>query len=250
MDIKGIMLEQLARDYACSIVDITSRRNVFVEARKLSNSRYFAEDTSFLRVLCINSKLVFFADPVLYSWVRERFDGFPGQWFFNIQTLKEVDNILNRYGYQIHPFSHHNYIPGDHFASSDNTEEPVDFRIKWVEKADIPGLREENRFWNSFCFNSDVPDMLGAIAEKDGTYIGAAGVRASSENLWEMGVDVLETAQGKGVATTLVRVLKDELLQRGKVPYYGTAESHIKSQKVAVKAGFVPAWAEVYTRKI
>lgn len=68
--------------------------------------------------------------------------------------------------------------------------------------------------------------------------------------MWQIGINVLEGAEEKGVAKTVVKALKNEILRRGKVPFYGTVESHIISQKVALASGFYPAFAEVKIRKI
>ena len=54
-------------------------------------------------------------------------------------------------------------------------------------------------------------------------------------------------AEGMGIGTTLVAMLKNAVLDRGVLPFYGTSVSHIASQRVAVKAGFLPAWAELIT---
>jgi hypothetical protein len=43
--------------------------------------------------------------------------------------------------------------------------------------------------------------------------------------------------------------LKQEIIARGKVPYYGTAESHAVSRNVAIASGFLPAWCEIQVRK-
>ena len=48
----------------------------------------------------------------------------------------------------------------------------------------------------------------------------------------------------------LVSLLRNEILREGKVPFYGAAVSHAISQSIAVRAGFVPAWAELTTRRI
>ena len=50
-----------------------------------------------------------------------------------------------------------------------------------------------------------------------------------------------------GVVVTL---LKNEILRRGILPYYGTSMSHLASQRLALAAGFVPAWAELTTSVI
>lgn len=44
----------------------------------------------------------------------------------------------------------------------------------------------------------------------------------------------------------LVEIIKNEILNMGKLPFYGTAMSHIASQRVALNAGFYPAWIELY----
>ena len=52
-----------------------------------------------------------------------------------------------------------------------------------------------------------------------------------------------------GIGSMLVVILKNEILDLGRLPFYGTAMSHISSQKVALNAGFYPAWAELYCEK-
>ena len=43
---------------------------------------------------------------------------------------------------------------------------------------------------------------------------------------------------------------KNEILDMGRLPFYGTSMSHIASQRVAYNAGFYPAWAELYCEKV
>ena len=70
------------------------------------------------------------------------------------------------------------------------------------------------------------------------------------ERLWQIGVNVLPSHRGRGLAAGLTALLKDELLRRGIVPFYGTAQSHIFSLNTARNAGFRPAWAEVWARPL
>ena len=51
-------------------------------------------------------------------------------------------------------------------------------------------------------------------------------------------------------AQVLYDIIKNEILNRGKLPFYGTSMSHIASQRVALGAGFVPAWSELYCEAI
>jgi len=50
--------------------------------------------------------------------------------------------------------------------------------------------------------------------------------------------------KGKGVGTGLVYLLKNEISNRGKIPYYGTSSSNIHSWKIALNCGFYPVWIE------
>ena len=52
------------------------------------------------------------------------------------------------------------------------------------------------------------------------------------------------------VGSTLVRLLAQDIIVQGAVPYYGTSMSHIASQRVAHRAGFVAAWAELIAEEI
>ena len=111
MDIKNTTYKLLATDFNCTVDELKSPDNIFIERSTHSLNRYFAGESQFLRVLCIKNKLVFNVDKAIMPWCRKTFSKYPGQWFFNFQTLKTVETILNKHSYQIHPHSHHNYIP-------------------------------------------------------------------------------------------------------------------------------------------
>ena len=68
--------------------------------------------------------------------------------------------------------------------------------------------------------------------------------------MWQIGINVDPDAKAKGIGKMLVSLLKNEILEMNRLPYYGTSMSHIASQKVALGAGFTPAWAELVTDRI
>lgn len=51
----------------------------------------------------------------------------------------------------------------------------------------------------------------------------------------------------KGIATALVATLKNKIIDLNVLPYYSTAVSHVISQKVAIKAGFIQVFTELVT---
>lgn len=115
----------------------------------------------------------------------------------------------------------------------------------WYERDEIAQFAGDGRFSEAFAFCPDAPDMLGVAAVQNGEILAMAGASADSPYLWQLGINVLPHARGRGIGAALIARLKNAVIARGKLPYYGTAVSHIASQRVALKAGFLPAWAEL-----
>lgn len=119
--------------------------------------------------------------------------------------------------------------------------------MKWYEKDDIEIFRGDSRFWEALLFDEKTPDMLAVCAVDGDTILGMASVTRDGDLLWQIGVNVTAEGQGKGVGAYVTALLKEEVLKRGIIPTYATAESHIKSQKVAFWAGFEPAFYEIFS---
>lgn len=58
-------------------------------------------------------------------------------------------------------------------------------------------------------------------------------------------LDMLPEYRRRGIAATLTSSLAVEILERGKVPFYCSAWSNIRSVRNAIKSGFIPAWVEM-----
>ncbi len=98
---------------------------------------------------------------------------------------------------------------------------------------------------NALCADRKELDVLGIGAYDCGTLIGFAACSADCETMWQIGVDVLPKYRRRGVAAALTSGLAVEILRRGKVPFYCSAWSNIRSVRNAVKSGFLPAWVEM-----
>src|SRR5574344_462 len=66
---------------------------------------------------------------------------------------------------------------------------------------------------------------------------------------WQIGIDVLPEYRRKGIASSLTSALAAEVIKRGKVPFYCSAWSNIRSVKNAIRSGFRPAWVQVMAKK-
>ena len=166
----------------------------------------------------------------------------------DVQMLESEQLLLNdrlhEDGYQIetvHPFF---------IADTASKEDVGNYEIRWYEGDEIEQFRGDDRFGEAYAFCSDAPDVIGVAAIYNGNIWGMAGASCDSPTMWQIGINVGKQHGHSGIGKMLVMLLKNEILKRGILPYYGTSMSHIASQRVALGAGFVPAWAELATSRI
>ena len=239
---KEILYQQLSLDYCCPVEEVTDSANHFHVYQPLEGRRRFNEEKGcFLKVVSLKNKLLFTGAPEILEWCETQYAAFPGEWFMEPKTILPLNEKLKEYGHSVthlHPF----YI-----ATEKSALDPVDYDIVIYRGQEIEQFRGDGRMDEAFSFQPAAPDMIGAGAWKDGRFLGMAGASADSPTMWQIGINVDPTAKGLGIGPTLVAALKNEILDLGILPYYGTSVSHINSQRVAQKAGFVPAWTEMAT---
>ena len=236
--------DQLAKDYNCTIEDFNNQNTLITDKKIIEGSRKYTDEDEILKILIFNGKAIISADKCIKEWCIKNLSRFPGAWMFLYSNLRKIDKKLNEFGYEIDN-THHYYLPMDKEFTRNN------IKLKWYEKDEILKFKNDDRFDEAFAFNKNYPDILAVAAvDEEDNILGMAGASEDSKIMWQIGINVLEDEKGKGIASFIVQALKNEILNRGKVPFYGTVESHIISQKVALKSGFYPAFAEVKIRKI
>lgn len=220
-------------------------------------ARNYEERNSFFRAIICLGQLFICCDEKIYDWVVEQYGDCKPEWFCNYRRLRKLDEKLREYGHEIYD-THIYFLPEAGSESEADYHMP---KLIWYEQEEILRFKENNRFTNALSFWEGQQDMLAVAAIREEVQDGAkdfdqshmcgmAGVSRDGEYLWQIGINVDEDLSGQGLGHRLVRVLKEEILRRGKVPFYGTSESHTLSQTVGLKAGFAPAWTEVYVREI
>lgn len=243
-EIIQLVKKQLALDFNCNTEAFDEEDTIITENILREGRRIYKNEGAFLKVLCFNGKAVITADKEIIPWCEEKLFDISAPWFFQYSILRCIDKKLNEVGHKIAD-AHHYYLP-----NTDKIQVKKFFQVKWFEQADIKQFQDDDRFDEAFAFEPTHPDVL-AVAAMDGEKImGIAGASADGEDMWQIGIDVLPEYRGRGIATSLVVILKEEILRRGKIPFYGTVESHIYSQNVAINAGFYPAWAELYSKTV
>jgi GNAT superfamily N-acetyltransferase len=128
---------------------------------------------------------------------------------------------------------------------------PASISIELVTREHIQDVYAYPGFRHALCYQLDSPrpDMLAAVAWQNQTVVGIAGASADNDQLWQIGVDVLPEAQNRGIGKALVSRITEAILAQGKLPYYSTWVSNLRSSNAALSVGYWLAWTEVYVRE-
>ncbi|MBQ9031495.1 MAG: GNAT family N-acetyltransferase [Parasporobacterium sp.] len=239
------LYQQLAIDFCCKPENVADSQNYFTVHQFLKGRRtYHEKEECYLKIAVINGKLLFSGRPDILAWCEEQHLDTGGEWFFEAKNMHRLNERFSQDGYQI-AFAHPFFIP-------ENTDEidGGDYEICWYDVDTIGQFRGDSRYKNAYGFCEKAPDVLGVAAIRNGNILGMAGASCDSPTMWQIGIDVDPVARRQGVGKMLVSMLKNEILGRGILPFYGTGMSHFASQNVALGAGFKTEWAELVTSKV
>ncbi len=244
--IRELFARQMQIDYCCSLDELNSTRNEYTIRELKEGRRRFKKDDAILKVLCINGKCIFSGREEILEECKDTFADLNGAWMSQYKYLYWLDDLLLEHRYFLEDL-HHYYLPlGKELLSEEEISKlSEEYEVKWYEGDEIEQFRGDERFVHAYSFLPDAPDVLGVAVLKDGQILGMAGASADSDVMWQIGIDVMPESKGCNLGPFITILLKREILLRGKLPYYGTVESHIQSQKVAIKSGFLPFWAEI-----
>ena len=245
-EIDEIVRAQFRLDTNCSEDDEKNRIiNINAAVRK-SGARYFAEIDPFFRAIIYHGEMYMSADRQILDWCRQEYGLYKPEWFCKYKNLRELDSKLGAYGYMIHD-THVYCLPDMDFEGYDFE---IPYETRWFDTEGIKRFKDGNPFTNALMFIPDCPDVIAVAAyNENGEAVAMAGASSDSETMWQIGIDVIPEYRQKGLAVALVSLLKERILSMGKVPFYGTSESHSNSMDVAIRSGFMPAFTEVFCSK-
>lgn len=237
-------LRQFALDYNVNGGEWITDKIHLSTVNILEGARSHVKHDTFFKAAIIMGKAYVMADEVMHPWIKEFLAKEPPEWWCDFKNLRKIEAELNKYGREI--FDTHIYF----LPSEEPTMERPRFEVKWFEKGELEQFRNDKRFNTySLSFSPTQPDVLAVVAYDGKEPIAMAGCSEDGKYMWQIGVDAVKGYEGRGLAVNLVTLLKQEIIARGKVPYYGTAESHAVSRNVAIGSGFLPAWCEIQIRK-
>lgn len=243
-DITTRIEKQFALDYCCSTDDFSRTDSIVTVWEPREGARKQEEDRTFFSMLSYKGKLVITCDPEIKDWCENvLIKHISAQWGFEIGSLISIDRKLKEYDFQLDK-AHLYFIQEYDEIHYDDKKKRNDIKIQVLSMDDIGKYEEDDRIDEAFLFEDYVDDVMGvALSDVNGELKAIAGATNNGDYMWQMGINSFD--EGHGYASKAIRRLILEANRQGIIPYYDTALSHIGSQKVALKAGMIPAFCEV-----
>lgn len=247
MNFKERMYEQLAIDLACTVEEIKNNKNVFKVAKRNDNMRRSENlECTQMHLICINNKMVARCpDERVINWLEKEYSNFNSNWLGSYHITRKFDEGLKQFGIRVALFDSF-FIPNDNTKELD-CNNLNNYILKWYNSNELKCFKDDKRFVEALLFYENAPDMIALTASKNEDIVAMAAANADRYNMWQMGINVVPEYNGQGIATALVAILKNRIIELDVLPYYSTAISHVVSQKVSIQAGFIPAFTELVT---
>jgi len=234
------LLSLLALEYNCSASDFLQKENILTESKIKEGRRRYSSEKYFFHMGTLGGNAVITADPVLHPFLKEFMKDRQGHWLFEFRNLLPLEKELNAYGQGLSG-TFHMFLP------SADVSPKRSYPVKWFFDEEIAPFYEDGRFTNalSSAYNPMRPDRVAVCAYDGDTIMGMAGCSEDTDGWMQLGIDVLPAYRSCGVGTYLVTLLKNKILSRGEIPFYGTSLSNYHSWNIALNCGFRPAWVEI-----
>lgn len=244
-DILRIAMEQSALDINCEAEDFLSNNHVIVKSYVGSKARKYYKEPIACNLVSYGNNIVASVRDEYRKVVEEYINKFSIFYHcFETPNLHWLNERLERKGQKV-CFMAEYYLPDiDKLHAL-----PCNYELKILQHTDFEHLYKAE--WsNALCEERKELDVLGVGAYEGGKLVGLAGCSADCDTMWQIGVDVLPEYRRKGIAAALTSALAVEILKRGRVPFYCSAWSNIRSVRNAIKSGFIPAWVEMTAKPI
>ncbi|NBJ93109.1 GNAT family N-acetyltransferase [Parablautia muri] len=243
-DIWQIAMEQSAIDINCRAADFLGTEHVIVPFALRTGARKYYKEPIACNLVSYGNNIVASVTDGLKDMVETYIGKFEFYHCFETPNMHWLDSRLREKGQTV-CFMAEYYLPDLKRLHCGE----CNYELKVLEQSDFGELYTP-QWRNALCEDRKQLDVLGIGAFDAGKLVGLAGCSADCDTMWQIGVDVLPDYRKKGIASALTSRLAIEILNRGKVPFYCSAWSNIRSVRNAIRSGFVPAWVEMTTKPI
>jgi RimJ/RimL family protein N-acetyltransferase len=241
-DIKRIAMGQSSIDLNCNIEDFTREKNRVVISKMNSGCKKYFKQPHFCQLVCYGKSLVASVDKQIEEFMNSFVNKHIGFRCFDMPQMNQLNAEFNKYNKCVGIIAEY-YLPD----ITQKREVDPDLDIKIMTGDEIFSLYSDDRFHMALGYDceSERRDMIAVVGYKNGEIMGVAAASNDSETMWQIGIDIVASYRGKGVASILTKVITNEILKQGIVPFYGTAWSNIASKNTAINSGYKSAWVEL-----
>lgn len=239
-----IALRQSAEDMGCRAEDFLSGQNVVSPIHLGKNARKYLKEPITCNLISYGNNIVAATTNEVSDVVSEYIGKYELYHCFETPNMHWLNEHLMERGHKV-CFMAEYYLP-----DVDRLPElSCSYETRILGQGDFEGLYLPE-WGNALCESRRHLDVLGIGAYDGKRLVGLAACSADCEDMWQIGIDVLPEYRRQGVASTLTSALAKEIINRGKVPFYCSAWSNIRSVRNAVKSGFIPAWVEMTAKPV
>ncbi len=238
-DILKIAMMQSAEDIGCCVDDFLKKENVIVPFHLGQSARKYLKEPITCNLVSYGNNVVAAASYEVSAEVSEYIGRYEFYHCFETPNMHWLNERLAEKGHKI-CFMAEYYLPDlDRIPDLSCA-----YEMRVLSQPDFQELYLPE--WsNALCKDRRQLDVIGVGAYDHDKLVGLAGCSADCEEMWQIGVDVLPEYRQRGIASALTSTLAKEIINRGKVPFYCSAWSNIRSVRNAVRSGFIPAWVEM-----
>lgn len=235
-------MEQSAIDLGCDFEDFLQQKNKVVISKKTDGCKNYFKLPHFCQLACYGNAVVASVDKELESFMTYFVSKHLGFRCFDMPQLNLINYELNKYDKCVGMIAE--YLLPDLTKSR---EVKPEFEIEILRGNEINKLYKDDRFLMALCYTTEAErrDMIAVAGYKDGEIMGVAAASNDCATMWQVGIDVLPNYRGNGIASTLTKIITNEILKEGIVPFYGLAWSNLPSKNTALNSGYKSAWVEL-----
>lgn len=235
------ILETLAADMAVDVATLNGAGIHVALHQEVLGRRRFPVRRPYLHILSLGHQhgVVVAASGELHSAVEQLLFSIKPEDVFTVTVMAQLERLL--------PPGRKIWGPQLKYVATEVSPVPVPphYSLEICEHG-LDSILASRCFSHAVTYHRKRPNVLAAIARHEEKIVGAAGATEDSEHMWQVGIDVVPSHRGRGLAACLVSNLTAAILEKGKIPYYSTVPSNIASQRVAATCGYKPMWVEAY----
>lgn len=249
-DLLGIAVQQSATDYSISASDLFNGNfTIYSPSEITSDARNYLINKPYCNFIYYGQSLVAVVDEEMQVFIKKYLSKFEKSIYrcFDAPQITALNNELEKNGKCIAHIAQA-FLPDVEYIPELNTE----IETKIFIEDEIVELYNDKRFTMALDYKRSGKrvDVIAIAAYVNGQVVGVAGATNDCKTMWQIGIDVLEEFRFQKIASTLTYLLSQEILKRGKVPFYCCAWSNLASKHNARKAGFKDAWIELTAKSI